>query len=675
MVSTFKSTQLREKKAYKCVKSTMREVVKTTKPLTIFSTLKEAKLLYGDVCDKVSKLTGERVIDLVLHIPVNYELWSKVKSFAEIGHYENCCVETTIDEIVAPKYNRVPGKIKTTTFDGYKLELYFFNYFPNITWQIGQRMALKLQGNSGCIAIFKLKQLEDDDFDFNTIKIDNIEPIYSLGNGLKQNQIIAVVNKVLSNDRFDFSQLDACDDLLQKIQPDCAIPSTKESLMRLHYPKSINDIRNNSIFLQKLAFLELLGFQYELSKVRAMRKNEKGIVISGNQIIRNKVLQNLPFSLTRDQNIALDEIYKDQASEKKMFRLLQGDVGSGKTIVALMSALNVVESGYKVVIMAPTAILAKQHFATVQKFCFGIGISVELLIGETKQKTRKDVLTRMKLGQVDILVGTHTLFQSKIDLPKNIGLFIIDEQHNFGVEQRVSLIQKCGNADILMMTATPIPRTMVMGLYGDIDVSCIKNKPSNRLPIITSVLNFDEKYTMLVERIKKKIELGEKIYWVCPLVEESEKLEYIDVSTRAQEIEKVIDKAKIGVLHGKMSQENKDKMMLDFKNGRVGRGSKQSYCILLYGNKISQVGKSRLDFLKNHYDGFEVAEFDLKLRGGGTLLDKKQSGFKTTNFVDFSRDKKLVQYLNKANVVYIDEHLIQPIVKMFYSKNPVLLIH
>ena len=734
MVSAFKTTQLREKKAYKCVKSTMREVVKTTKPLTIFSTLKEAKLLYGDVCDKVSKLTGERVIDLVLHIPVNYELWSKVKSFAEIGHYENCCVETTIDEIVAPKYNRVPGKIKTTTFDGYKLELYFFNYFPNVTWQIGQRivvkgkvlidnngkrrmanpsMALKLQGNSGCIAIFKLKQLEDDDFDFNTIKIDNIEPIYSLGNGLKQNQIIAVVNKVLSNDRFDFSQLDACDYLLQRTVPECNIPSTKESLMRLHYPKSINDIRNNSIFLQKLAFLELLSFQYEISKIRATRSKEKGIVISGNQILRNKVLQNLPFSLTRDQNIALDEIYKDQASEKKWLRLLQGDVGSGKTVVALMSALDVVESGYKVVIMAPTAILAKQHFATVQKFCFGTGISVELLIGETRQKTRKDVLTRMKLGQVDILVGTHTLFQSKIDLPKNVGLFIIDEQHNFGVEQRASLIQKCRNADILMMTATPIPRTMVMGLYGDIDVSCIKHKPSDRLPIITSVLNFDEKYTMLVERIKKKIELGEKIYWVCPLVEESEKLEYIDVSTRAQEIEKVVDKAKIGVLHGKMSQENKDKMMLDFKNGniqllisttvievgidvpdatiivienaekfglaqlhqlrgRVGRGSKQSYCILLYGNKISQVGKSRLDFLKNHYDGFEVAEFDLKLRGGGTLLDKKQSGFKTTNFVDFSRDKKLVQYLNKANVIDIDEHLIQPIVKMFYSKNPVL---
>ena len=194
----------------------------------------------------------------------------------------------------------------------------------------------------------------------------------------------------MSNDRFDFSQLDACDDLLQKIQPDCAIPSTKESLMRLHYPKSINNIRNHSIFLQKLAFLELLGFQYEISKIRATRSKEKGIVISGNQILRNKVLKNLPFSLTQDQNIALDEIYKDQASEKKMLRLLQGDVGSGKTIVALMSALNVVESGHKVVIMAPTAILAKQHFATVQKFCFGIGISVELLIGETKQKTRKE---------------------------------------------------------------------------------------------------------------------------------------------------------------------------------------------------------------------------------------------------------------------------------------------
>ena len=732
--------------AYKCVKSTMRNLVKTTKPLTIFSTLQESKLVYQNDIDKIVRLVGgNRIIDVLLHVPVNYELWHKINSFKEINHGDNCCVEVTVKEVVISKMSsytaikkHAPSVIKTTTSDGYKLDLKFFNFSPKFiaNYKIGQRIVCqgklnidkhdkcsivhphitaRIQAINGCMLIYKLNQLEDYGLNVDKIQVDNIVPIYSLTDGVRQNYIISLIEKIFNNDRFDFSSLDSCDYLLSKCLNGDILPSAKESLIRLHFPKSVSDICDNSIFLKKLAFLELLSFHYILSKARVNREMESGISINGNGKMREKMIQNLPFSLTEDQLKCLKEIYKDQASDKKMLRLLQGDVGSGKTIVALMSALNAIESGHKVVIMAPTAILAKQHFATALKFCFGLGLSIELLIGETKQKARKDVLTRMNLGQIDILIGTHTLFQSKLELPKNIGLFIIDEQHNFGVEQRVSLVNKVGNADVLMLSATPIPRTMIMSLYGDISVSCIINKPSDRLHVETRILCFDDKYNSLVEGINRKIVANEKVYWVCPLVEESEKLDYIDVETRARELAAVIDKTKIGVLHGKMSQEKKDKIMLDFKNGviqllvsttvievgvdvpdatiivienaekfglaqlhqlrgRVGRGTKQSYCFLLYSGKVSDIGKKRLSVLRDLNNGFDIAEFDLKVRGGGTLLDKKQSGFRTMKFVNFSRDRALVNFLNHLDINNIDKIVIQPILCMFCNKNEEKLI-
>ena len=419
----------------------------------------------------------------------------------------------------------------------------------------------------------------------------------------------------------------------------------------------------------------------------------------------------MPFNLTEDQKKCLEEIYQDQSKDKKMLRLLQGDVGSGKTIVALLACLNAVEAGKKAVIMAPTAILAKQHFTKIQQICSGLGLQIELFIGETKQKARNDILTRLSLGMIDILVGTHTLFQKSINLPKNIGLFVIDEQHNFGVEQRIKLLEKCKDADTLMMSATPIPRTMIMTLYGDIQVSRISQKPSNRLPIDTKILSFEEKYEQLVQGIKRKVDADEKIYWVCPLVEESEKLEYTDVQTRFKELSNIIGKDKIAILHGKMKQEDKDKAMLEFKNGninllvsttvievgidvpeatiivienaekfglaqlhqlrgRVGRGKKQSYCFLLYGNKISDIGKQRLEILKKYSDGFLIAEADLKIRGGGAILSAKQSGFNTMKFVNFVNDKDIINIINSSHISQIDNNKITPILKCFnYEKD------
>ena len=750
-------------KNYKCVKTTINCIKKLQKKanidkhkasindqtkikneISVFSNIKDAKCIYPSLIDKVINLVGNRIIDLILHIPVNYELWTKVQNFSQIKDGELCCIEVEITNVKLPKMpfylsqkRKIPTIISATTFDGYKLEMVFFNLYQGLLneLKIGNKIVCKgkltldkrnkyimthpifskkIQEEKGCYAIFKLNQLEENEINLSNINIDKIIPIYPLCEGVKQSSIINGIKKILDNDTINFNCFDNCDFLLEQIydfnhsllNEKITIPTTKQCFQALHFPKSINDIKENSKYIQKLAFLELLSFQYALFKARKSRENENGFCINSNERLTEKLLKNLSFSLTEDQLSCINEIYKDQHSEKKMLRLLQGDVGSGKTIVALISALKVIESGYKVVIMAPTAILAKQHFATIQKLFFGLGVNAELLIGDTKQKARKDILTRMKLGQIHLLVGTHTLFQKKIELPNNIGLFIIDEQHNFGVEQRVSLIKKCGKADILMMSATPIPRTMVMGLYGDISISNIKHKPSNRLPIETKVLSFEDKYNKLVEAINRKVLLGEKIYWVCPLVDESEKLDYIDVNTRAKELSSVIDKNKIAILNGKMSQDNKDKTMLDFKNGkynlliattvievgidvpeatiivienaekfglaqlhqlrgRVGRGNKQSYCFLLYGKNISEIGMKRLNILKKCENGFEVAEFDLKLRGGGTLLNKKQSGFKNMNFVNFSRDRNILNYLNKANLDKIDYENIKPIVDLF----------
>ena len=725
-------------KGYKCVKATMKAIrmdkKNDEKKFDLLSKIEDAKLAHISLIEKVEKIGWSRVVDAVFDVPVDYELWHKVKWTSDIENGSYCCLKVRVLDVKRPKMpiymaqkKHIPLTIKAKTEDNYDIELIFFNYFPSITnyFIIGADIVCKgkmtitdsgkrkiihpsfssnIQNEDEKIAIFRLSKLEENGEDICDKEIYKIVPVYRLTEGLKQQQVVAIIDKIIKDRRFDFSFLDEFDYILKKGNV-YDIPTAKDALIKMHFPQNINDIKDVK-YGEKLSFLELLSFKYELSKARGQRDEANGVSIEGNGLLRKKLRDNLSFSLTDEQERCLKEIYTDQKDTKKMFRLLQGDVGSGKTIVAIFSALNAVECGKKAIIMAPTAILAKQHFANIQDYCFHLGINVELLIGETKQKARKDILTRMKLGYVDVLVGTHTLFQTKVDLPQNIGLFVIDEQHNFGVEQRVNLISKCGKADILMMSATPIPRTMIMGLYGDVKVSRINHKPSNRLPIETKVLNFDEKYNDLVAGLSRKVQAGEKIYWVCPLVDESEKLDYIDVKTRFEELKTVINPDKIVVLHGKMSQEAKDNAMMEFKKGkynllvsttvievgvdvpdatiivienaekfglaqlhqlrgRVGRGSKQSYCFLLYGKGISQVGKQRLEILKKYDNGFDIAEFDLKIRGGGTLLDKKQSGFKSMKFVNFSRDRKILEILNSTNLSKINTENIEKIVSVF----------
>ncbi len=388
--------------------------------------------------------------------------------------------------------------------------------------------------------------------------------------------------------------------------------------------------------------------------------------------MQEKILKKIDFELTNDQKKALSEINQDLRSSSKMFRLLQGDVGSGKTIVALLAAINVVNSNFQVAIMAPTEILAKQHFM-LAKNIFPKNINIELLSGKSEIQTKKNILKNLINNEINVIFGTHALFQKKISF-KKLGLIIIDEQHKFGVNQRKNLSDKGGdNCDILLMTATPIPRTLTMTIYGDMDLSIIKEKPNLRKPIKT-ISKFENKIDEVIQFVKKEIDLGNQAFWVCPLIEESKKTDHSSAIKKFDFLNNFFPN-QVALLHGKINVDEKEKILIkflkndfkilvsttiievgiDFPNaniivienankfglsqlhqlrGRVGRGSKESFCILMFKSNLSENAKKRIRILKESNDGFKISEEDMKIRGFGDILGFKQSGLKLFKLAD-----------------------------------------
>jgi ATP-dependent DNA helicase RecG len=376
------------------------------------------------------------------------------------------------------------------------------------------------------------------------------------------------------------------------------------------------------------------------------------------------VIDALPFSLTNSQQVAIAEVLKDMAGEQRMLRLLQGDVGAGKTAVALMAMLAAVESGGQAVLMAPTEILARQHFATLSRMAAPAGVTIDVLTGRTKGRERDAILERIASGETQIVIGTHALFQDNV-VYNDLVLAVVDEQHRFGVHQRLRLTAKGISPHMLVMTATPIPRTLVLAAFGDMDVSKLTEKPAGRKPIQTVVVA-QERVGEIVDRLRAALAEGKKAYWICPLVEESEESDLMSVEERHATLASVFGPA-AGLVHGRMSGPEKDAAMLAFKSGetrllvattvvevgvdvpdatimviehaerfglaqlhqlrgRVGRGDEASSCILLYKGPLSENGRARLSILRDTEDGFRIAEEDLKLRGEGELLGTRQSG-------------------------------------------------
>ncbi|MGO4621361.1 ATP-dependent DNA helicase RecG [Ensifer sp. 2YAB10] len=485
-----------------------------------------------------------------------------------------------------------------------------------------------------------------------------VEPVYGLTAGLSprtlRKSIEAAVARVPEMPEWG-------DDALLTKQ---GFSSAAESFRAMHDPRDATDIDPQAPARRRLAYDEFLAGQLSLALVRQRLRKVAGTPVHATGALSRPVIDALPFSLTASQSTAIADILKDMSGTERMLRLLQGDVGSGKTMVALMSMLAAVESGGQAVLMAPTEILARQHHATLARMAAPAGITIDVLTGRTKGKERDAIVERIASGETRMVIGTHALFQDTVNY-KELTLAVVDEQHRFGVHQRLRLTAKGISPHMLVMTATPIPRTLVLAAFGDMDVSKLTEKPAGRKPIQTVTIP-TERTDDIVDRLDAALREGKKAYWICPLVEESEAVDVMSAEERYEGLAKRFGN-NVGLVHGRMNGAEKDAVMLAFKTGeirllvattvvevgvdvpdatimviehaerfglaqlhqlrgRVGRGDEASTCILLYKGPLSENGRSRLSILRDSEDGFLIAEEDLKLRGEGELLGTRQSG-------------------------------------------------
>ncbi len=505
---------------------------------------------------------------------------------------------------------------------------------------------------------------------------DGFEPVYPGTAGLNQKAISKAVRSALA----------AAPDLPE--WQDAAWlekqgwPDWNSAIAALHAPESAFDIEPQAPARQRLAYDELLSHQLALALVRARRRRMRGHATAGDGRLRAQVMAALPFSLTGAQDRAISEILGDMGQDKRMLRLLQGDVGAGKTLVAFFAMLNAVETGAQAALMAPTEILARQHLAGLEPLCETAGLRIALLTGRSKGKEREALLSEIADGSIDIVVGTHALFQSDVTF-QALRLAVVDEQHRFGVNQRNELAEKGAGADILVMSATPIPRTLALAGYGDMDISVLDEKPPGRKPIETRMVSL-ARYDQVVESLRAALARGARAYWICPLVEESDVIDLAAAEDRARALRRAFGEDAVALTHGKLKPAEKDAAMAAFKagecqvlvattvvevgvdvpeatimviehaerfglaqlhqlRGRVGRGTGESSCVLLYQGPLGDSARARLAVLRETEDGFRIAEEDLKLRGAGDLLGTAQAGLPKTRIADLAVHETLME--------------------------------
>ena len=646
----------------------------------------------------LKKKKVNNIFDLLWRLPKSYtdrSLSSKINEL-QVGNIHTI-------KVVPLKYNfprlrNLPNRVNCEDETG-KIDCVFFNSYEGYI-----RKILPLNEEvtvSGKISIFRKKyQITNPTYvSKDGSVIEKVHNKYSLTEGISEKVYNKIIAQILKN--LPILTEWHNDDILEKFGNE----SWNSSIIKLHDPVNIANYKSN--FYKRLAYDEILSSFLVNSEIRKKIKKIKKV----SKIFTNKAYKNtiskLNFNLTNDQNNALENINKDLSSKSKMFRLLQGDVGSGKTIVSLISALNVVESNFQVAFMAPTEILARQHF-NLAKQLFPKNIKIELLSSKSDSFEKKKIIQDLKNHKIEMVFGTHAIFQKKIIFSK-LGYIIIDEQHKFGVRQRKLLSDKGGkNCDILLMSATPIPRTLTMSIYGDMDVSIIREKPNHRKEIKT-YSKLENKIKDVINFVKKSIKEGNQIFWVCPLIEESKKLDHQSVIEKYKTLNKLFPN-KVGLLHSKIEADEKEEILnkflnkeylvlvsttiievgIDFPNanviiiensnkfglsqlhqlrGRVGRGSKQATCILLFKSNLSVNAKKRINILKNSNDGFKISEEDMKLRGFGDLLGFKQSGIKNFKLADPVHNEDLFilaeQQIRKIEEENIDIKRYRPLLKLY----------
>ena len=595
----------------------------------------------------ISLLCGRRILDLLWHLPANVRQRPLYDTLPPLGQLVT--FHFTPQKYIVPSIRKLPFRVLGEASFG-KVELVFFRYhkdeietrFPlgRILWISGT-----LQNKNGLLTMihpdFVRERCED---------IPTHEVIYPLMAGAQNTVLTKAIQASLS----EIPPLPEWQD--ESWLKSNRWPTFKEALKLVHAPYSESDLSPLTLARQRLAYDELLANQLALMLVRQKNQNQSGISCPS----QNTFQLTLPFALTGAQEKVISEISADISAPTRMSRLLQGDVGSGKTIVALLSALQVIENGYQVALMAPTDILARQHFQKISKLLEPLLIKTALLTAHEKGKKHTEILNALAAGEISLLIGTHALIEEGVQF-KNLGFVIIDEQHRFGVNQRLKLAQKQRGGNLLLMTATPIPRSLALTLYGDMDVSILDEKPVGRTSITTRMLSAKK----IPEVIQKLSDWPNQAYWVCPLVEESEKSDLMAVKARFAELQQVFG-GQVGLVHGKMKGDEKEAVMADFLSGkikilvsttvievgvdvpnaslmiiehaerfglatlhqlrgRVGRGTLSSVCLLLYA-KLSDNARQRLELLRETEDGFKIAEADLQMRGAGELLGWRQSG-------------------------------------------------
>jgi len=621
------------------------------------------------VGDKTKKLLKrkkiEKVSDLLLNLPQGYTDRSNLQTLDKLEIGKITTIKVRPVKYNFPRIRNLPNKVICEDDRG-KIDIVFFNSREGYIRKILPLNSIVII--SGKINYFKKKyQITNPSYVVPHEKedyVNKIIPKYSLTEGLTEKIYRKIIEQVLMKIT-DLSEWHN-----EKILKKIGNVSWAKSVKCLHEQKQ-NEI--TSKYYRRLAYDEILSNLLVLSQVRRRIKKFKKKNKVFDSTISDVLKKNFDFSFTSDQKMVIEEINKDLKSEYKMLRILQGDVGSGKTIVSFIAAANVIRSNYQVVMMAPTEILAKQHYDLAKKTFESTNINIEFLSGKTNTKDKKIIEKNLLNGKINFLIGTHALFQKRISF-KNLGFVIIDEQHKFGVKQRIELSNKGGkDCDILLMSATPIPRTLIMALYGDMDVSRITEKPISKNETIT-LSKPEEKIDEIIFFIKKQIQNKNQVFWVCPLIEESTKLDYAAAIKKFDLLSKKFPN-KVGLIHGSLEKDEKNNVLnkflkkkidilvsttvievgIDFPNanviiiensnkfglsqlhqlrGRVGRGKKQGTCILLYKKNLSNNAKKRIKILKNTNDGFLIAEEDMKLRGFGDLLGFQQSGIKNFKLAD-----------------------------------------
>ncbi len=662
----------------------------------LFAPVKTFISIREDTVSALKRLGINNIRDLLFYIPVSYQNKILSPNLTEVRDGEIIQTEIIIESINLPKKSNQPLKI-TASNDTGSLLLVFFHKPPPFIFN-------KLKVGTSHIVSGKVQffdhylQISHPEFITNPKLAKEIEPIYSLTYLLSNKQLYSYIIKAIEifeekcKSIEDKEVKEYLDVILQNLKMLHSLCHSCES-GNLEKMDPVDKPRDDTgVAKKQLAAKELIANQISLLNVRTQIAGKQGNIYPKAAGIQANILNELGFELTSYQKQVIEEIELEQSDKVEMMRLLQGDVGSGKTLVALLTMVNTVGAGFQATLMAPTDLLANQHYEFFVKALKNTNIRVGLLTGKILGAARKNIMTQLENGEIDILVGTHALFQEKVSF-KKLGYIVIDEQHRFGVQQRLNLINKGVNPDVLVMTATPIPRSLALTMFGDMTISKLMGKPKNRLPIATNTMSVN-KIEHIIEAINKKLVAGERVYWICPLIEQGEKEVpeedslLMDVMNRFNSIENIYQ-GYTGIIHGKMKNEQKDQIMKQFKEGeikilvattvievgidvaeatlivienaeqfglaqlhqlrgRVGRGSLQSYCILLYNPKrLGKVARGRFEIMKQTNDGFYIAEQDLKLRGSGEILGVKQSGEMEFFFADLAEDYDLLLKAHK----------------------------